>query len=203
MREDRIRVGCSPSRRRALSATPCYNTQMTDKPTPTPPREPLRLPPNGRDVTAEKIGTVIGIVGATAAKPGAQASAFRDVIMSGRRRPQVKDRTNVEATMAKYTKVTVVLIENSSRGNLPQQFDGQLVEIDREPTITKMSVDGQLSIGELPTHVLWKEGRASQLQYVTGLKITTSDDRIIVEGALKSTFNWPRDTTEGVSFDIL
>ena len=34
----------------------------------TPPREPLRLPPNFRDVTAEKIGTVIGIVGATAAK---------------------------------------------------------------------------------------------------------------------------------------
>jgi hypothetical protein len=40
---------------------------MTDKPTP-PPREPLRLPPNGRDVTAEKIGTVIGITGATAAE---------------------------------------------------------------------------------------------------------------------------------------
>jgi hypothetical protein len=40
---------------------------MTDKPAPTPPREPLRLPPNCRDVTAEKAGTVIGIVGATAA----------------------------------------------------------------------------------------------------------------------------------------
>jgi hypothetical protein len=35
---------------------------MTDKPTPIPPREPLVLP-----VTAEKIGTVIGIVGATVA----------------------------------------------------------------------------------------------------------------------------------------
>jgi hypothetical protein len=42
--------------------------KMTDKPASTPPREPLRLPPNGRDVTAEKIGTVIGIIGATAAK---------------------------------------------------------------------------------------------------------------------------------------
>jgi hypothetical protein len=56
------------------SATPCYNAQMTDKPTPTSPRQPLRLPPNCRDVTAEKIGTVIGIIGATAAakatKPG-------------------------------------------------------------------------------------------------------------------------------------
>jgi hypothetical protein len=30
--------------------------------------DPLQLPPNCRDVTAEKIGTVIGIVGATAAK---------------------------------------------------------------------------------------------------------------------------------------
>jgi uncharacterized protein YjbI with pentapeptide repeats len=40
---------------------------MTDKAAPTPPRAPLMLPPNCRDVTAEKAGTVIGIVGATAA----------------------------------------------------------------------------------------------------------------------------------------
>jgi hypothetical protein len=36
--------------------------------------QPLRLPPNSRDVTAERVGTVIGIIGATAAgeatKPG-------------------------------------------------------------------------------------------------------------------------------------
>jgi len=30
----------------------------------TPPRQPLVLPPNFRDVTAEKVGTVIAIVGA-------------------------------------------------------------------------------------------------------------------------------------------
>jgi hypothetical protein len=41
---------------------------MTDKPAPTPPRPPLVFPPNFRDETAAKIGTVIGIVGATAAK---------------------------------------------------------------------------------------------------------------------------------------
>jgi hypothetical protein len=50
------------------SATLCY------KPAPTPPRAPLVFPPNGRDVTAERVGTVIGIVGATApakaTKPG-------------------------------------------------------------------------------------------------------------------------------------
>jgi hypothetical protein len=97
--------------------------------------------------------------------------------------------------MAKYTKVTVVLIENSPRGNR-RQFDGQSVEIDREPTVTQMSVDGQLSIGELPTHVLWKEGRASHFQHVTDVRITTLDDRIIVEGTLNRTFNWPRDSTE-------
>jgi len=33
-----------------------------------PPREPLRLPPNCRDVMAEKMGTAMEIVGATAAK---------------------------------------------------------------------------------------------------------------------------------------
>jgi hypothetical protein len=41
---------------------------MSDKSNPVPPRQPLVLPPNFRDVTAEKIGTVIGIIGATAAK---------------------------------------------------------------------------------------------------------------------------------------
>jgi hypothetical protein len=47
---------------------------MTDKPAPTPRREPLQWPPNARDVTAEKIGVITGIVGATAlaraTKPG-------------------------------------------------------------------------------------------------------------------------------------
>jgi hypothetical protein len=37
---------------------------MTDKPNPVPPRPPLALPPNGRDVTAEKVGTVVAIIGA-------------------------------------------------------------------------------------------------------------------------------------------
>jgi hypothetical protein len=32
-----------------------------------PPRRPLVLPPNFRDVTAEKVGTVVAIVGAPAA----------------------------------------------------------------------------------------------------------------------------------------
>jgi hypothetical protein len=46
------------------------DTTMTDKPNPTPPRLSSRglvLPPNFRDVTAEKVGTVLAIVGATAA----------------------------------------------------------------------------------------------------------------------------------------
>jgi hypothetical protein len=44
---------------------------MTDKPAPTPSREPLVLPPNFRDVTAEKIGTVVGATAAEkATKPG-------------------------------------------------------------------------------------------------------------------------------------
>jgi hypothetical protein len=39
-------------------------TTMPDYPNPVPPRPPLALPPNFRDVTAEKVGTVIAIVGA-------------------------------------------------------------------------------------------------------------------------------------------
>jgi hypothetical protein len=41
---------------------------MTDKPDQvSPPRPPLQLPPNFRDATAERGGTVVVIVGATAA----------------------------------------------------------------------------------------------------------------------------------------
>jgi hypothetical protein len=42
---------------------------MTDKPDPTPSRPPLVLPPNFRDVTAERVGTVIAIMGAPKPKP--------------------------------------------------------------------------------------------------------------------------------------
>jgi Tfp pilus assembly ATPase PilU len=34
------------------------------------PRQPLVLPANFRDVTAERVGTIIGIIGATAAGKG-------------------------------------------------------------------------------------------------------------------------------------
>jgi hypothetical protein len=46
----------------------CQMLNTTDKPAPTPPRPRLVFPPNFRDVTAETIGTVIGIVGVTGAK---------------------------------------------------------------------------------------------------------------------------------------
>jgi hypothetical protein len=42
---------------------------MSDKPAPTPPRQPLQLPPNCRDVMAERIGVITTeIVGATVAR---------------------------------------------------------------------------------------------------------------------------------------
>jgi hypothetical protein len=43
---------------------------MTDKPAPTPPREPLRLPSNCIDKTAEKIGPVGVTAAGKATKPG-------------------------------------------------------------------------------------------------------------------------------------
>jgi hypothetical protein len=54
---------------------PAMSCTMTDKPAPPPPRQPLRLPPNCVDRTAERTGTITVIVGATAAaskgtKPG-------------------------------------------------------------------------------------------------------------------------------------
>jgi hypothetical protein len=66
-------AGCASRRRPRFalsSASLCYNANMTDNPATTPPREPLVLPPNFRDVTAERVGTVTGIIGATATKPG-------------------------------------------------------------------------------------------------------------------------------------
>jgi hypothetical protein len=38
------------------------------QPHPSATTQPLVLPPNFRDVTAEKVGTIIGIVGAVAPK---------------------------------------------------------------------------------------------------------------------------------------
>jgi hypothetical protein len=46
---------------------------MIDK--PTPPREPIRLPQNARDTTAEHVGTTIGIVGGTAPAKAQQPDA--------------------------------------------------------------------------------------------------------------------------------
>jgi len=42
---------------------------MTDDNSNPPPPQPLVLPPNFRDVTAEKVGTVMAIVGAAKPKP--------------------------------------------------------------------------------------------------------------------------------------
>ena len=39
---------------RPLQCQQCYNPRMTDKPAPTPPRQPLRLPANFIDKTAER-----------------------------------------------------------------------------------------------------------------------------------------------------
>jgi hypothetical protein len=61
-------------RRRGTKSGPDVETTMTDRPKPEP-RRPLVLPPNFRDVTAERIGTVIGIVGVTGAGKGDEGSA--------------------------------------------------------------------------------------------------------------------------------
>jgi hypothetical protein len=47
---------------------------MTDKPATIPPREPLVLPPNFRDVTAERMGVITGILGAPKPEPTAPPS---------------------------------------------------------------------------------------------------------------------------------
>src|SRR5271169_452778 len=36
---------------------------MTDKPAPKPPRPPFQPPPNFRDVTAERVGTITVVIG--------------------------------------------------------------------------------------------------------------------------------------------
>jgi hypothetical protein len=51
---------------RMIDNKPEQSVTVTD----SKPRPPLVFPPNFRDVTAEKIGTVIGIVGAKGTKPG-------------------------------------------------------------------------------------------------------------------------------------
>jgi hypothetical protein len=45
----------------------------------SPPRQPLVLPPNFRDVTAEKVGTVVVIVGVSAAGTRPEAKDDRRI----------------------------------------------------------------------------------------------------------------------------
>jgi hypothetical protein len=51
---------------RMIDNKPEQSVTVTD----SKPRPPLVFPPNFRDVTAEKIGTTIGIIGATGAQKG-------------------------------------------------------------------------------------------------------------------------------------
>jgi hypothetical protein len=102
-----------------------------------------------------------------------------------------------------YEGVTIELIENSSRRQFPKSFAGHTVQIDAEHPTLRTGVDGYVAVGLHPTHIIWSNGRASELEYITDVKITASDGRTIIAGSLNRTFHPPCDVPGGVAFDVL
>jgi hypothetical protein len=104
--------------------------------------------------------------------------------------------------MPAYTNVTVVLIKNTTRESATRSFEHQEFEFDREPDTVKVGVDGHLGIGKHLTHAFWKGGRALDLKNVTDMHVLNADGQTLIKGQLKNTYNAPRDTVDGVTFDI-
>jgi hypothetical protein len=99
-----------------------------------------------------------------------------------------------------YDGVTVELIENSSRREPPRSFAGHTIQIDAEHPIVKTGADGYVGVGLQPTHIMWLDGQASELDQIT---ITAADGWTIAAGSLCRTFNPPCNVTGGVTFVVL
>jgi hypothetical protein len=99
--------------------------------------------------------------------------------------------------------VTIELIENSSRPKPPRSFAGHPVRIDAEHRLVKPGADGYVGVGPQPTHIMWLNGQASELERITDVKITATDGRTIAAGSLCRTFNPSCSVPGGVTFDVL
>jgi hypothetical protein len=104
--------------------------------------------------------------------------------------------------MPAYKNVSVVVVKNSTREISTRSFEHQEFKFDREPDTVEVGVDGDLSIRKHLTHAFWKGGHALDLKNVTNVHILSADGQTLIKGEVKNTYNVPRDTVDGVTFDI-
>jgi hypothetical protein len=102
-----------------------------------------------------------------------------------------------------YRSTQITLVENSTAGNPPKIFAGQMVEIADEPDTVKIGVDGYISTASHPSIVLWRGGAAKDFANITDVTIVDSDGAVLVCGELNKTFVVPRNVTGGVEFAVL
>ena len=102
-----------------------------------------------------------------------------------------------------YKSVKITLVENSTAGNQAKTFAAQTVEISHEVATVVQGRDGPISIGYYPSKILWLDGTAKDLENITDVKIVGENRDVLVDDALCTTFEAPRDVTKGVEFFVL
>ena len=104
--------------------------------------------------------------------------------------------------MTLYKDVEITLDEYSTAGNPLKKFTGQTVEIELQPTRTTTGVDGRLSTWNEVSPVLWYERTAKDLNDIHRIKIVASDGTVIFDGDVNRNYEQPRDTPQGVRFNV-
>ncbi|WP_234732157.1 hypothetical protein [Acidocella facilis] len=104
--------------------------------------------------------------------------------------------------MNQFVNVDITLVENSTAGNQPKVFFGQIVEIGSESDTVVTSVDGFTSRGRHPSEIFWHGGTARSLKHITNVTIIQSG-AVLIDAELNTFFGGPSDITGGVKFFVL
>jgi hypothetical protein len=102
--------------------------------------------------------------------------------------------------MKQVTNIT--LVENSTAGNPPKIFSGQVVRIHRQPDTFLTGVDGHVSPAKHPTKVEWLGGTARDLLNITDVIITGANGEVLVDAEVNRNYTAPTDIDGGVVFQV-
>ncbi len=99
--------------------------------------------------------------------------------------------------------VTIILVRNLIGSRTESTFKKQTVDITHEGHVTSHGLDGHTAIGKRPHSILWREGKAADLDSVTDVQIISKTNDLLVAGGLCKIHVSPRDTEEGATFQTL
>jgi hypothetical protein len=97
----------------------------------------------------------------------------------------------------------ITLIEESTAGNPPKVYAAQRLEIRSVPSTIVVGVDGNRSVGDHPSEILWHGGTAADLAHITNVRITDTNGAVLIDGSLNTFHTVPHDVSGGVRFDVL